>query len=170
MTGEVIAFFVLAIVAIMGGMLLLHLSNVVHMVVALVFTFLAIAGIFITLSAEFVAAVQVLIYSGAVTIIMLFGIMLTRHDDVSEKKQIKSSTLLAAGGVGAFFLLMFFAINGMSVSEPATNLHVDNTKRIGELLYTNYLIPFELISVLLLAALIGAIILAKRDDKQEEKP
>jgi NADH-quinone oxidoreductase subunit J len=71
-TGELVAFMALALVAVIGGVLLLNLSKVVHMVVALVFTFVSLAGIYVLLSAEFIAVVQVLIYSGAITIIMLF--------------------------------------------------------------------------------------------------
>ena len=80
-TGEFIAFIVLAVIALVGGVLLLNLTKVVHMVLALVATFISIAGIYVLLSAEFLAVVQILIYSGAITIIMLFGIMLTKHDD-----------------------------------------------------------------------------------------
>ncbi len=89
-SGEILAFIILALAAILGGVLLLNLTKVVHMVVALVLSFLSIAGIFILLSAEFVAVVQVLIYSGAITIIMLFGIMLTKHNDseASTKKTV----------------------------------------------------------------------------------
>ena len=86
-TGEFLAFMLLAIIAVSGGVLLLNLTNVVHMVLALVATFISIAGIYILLSAEFLAVVQILIYSGAITIIMLFGIMLTRPDTSSEEKQ-----------------------------------------------------------------------------------
>lgn len=83
-SGELIAFFGLALVAILGGVLLITLTKVVHMVIALVFTFLSIAGIYLLLSAEFVAIVQILIYSGAITIVMLFGIMLTNHREHDE--------------------------------------------------------------------------------------
>ncbi|MCK6259191.1 NADH-quinone oxidoreductase subunit J [Fictibacillus sp. KIGAM418] len=169
MTGEMIAFFVLALTAIGSGVLMINLSNVVHMVVALVFTFLAIAGIYITLSAEFVAAVQVLIYSGAITIIMLFGIMLTRHEKDTETKMPKLTVLLSGAGVAVFFLIMFFGINRLSLGTPAAGLHIENTKKIGVELYSKYIIPFELTSVLLLVALIGAIVLAKRDGEEEAK-
>ena len=80
-SGEFIAFIVLAVTALMGGVLLLNLTKVVHMVLSLVATFVSIAGIYILLSAEFLAVAQILIYSGAITIIMLFGIMLTGKDD-----------------------------------------------------------------------------------------
>ncbi|KSU81871.1 NADH-quinone oxidoreductase subunit J [Fictibacillus enclensis] len=167
MTGESIAFFILALTAIAGGVMMINMSNVIHMVVALVFTFLAIAGIYITLSAEFVAAVQVLIYSGAITIIMLFGIMLTRHERMTEWKLPKMTVLLSGAGILVFFLIMFFGINRLSLGNPATDLHIDNTKKIGVELYSKYVIPFELTSVLLLVALIGAIVIAKRDDEKE---
>src|SRR4051795_2779939 len=87
MSGEFIAFLLLALIAITGGILLLNLTKVIHMVLALVATFISIAGIYILLSAEFLAVVQILIYSGAITIIMLFGIMLTNPDKSSEEKQ-----------------------------------------------------------------------------------
>ena len=80
-TGEFLAFLLLSIIAVSGGVLLINLTNVVHMVLALVATFISIAGIYILLSAEFLAVVQILIYSGAITIIMLFGIMLTRPSE-----------------------------------------------------------------------------------------
>ncbi|WP_257348115.1 NADH-quinone oxidoreductase subunit J [Pseudalkalibacillus decolorationis] len=169
MNGELIVFFILALVAIGSGILMLNLTKVVHMVIALVFTFLSIAGLYVMLSAEFLAFVQILIYSGAITIIMLFGIMLTRHSDRTESKIGVPRTVLVLGGIVAFFLVMFFQINDLSFGEQATVLHVDNTEKIGVELYSKFVIPFELTSVLLLVALVGAIVLAKRDDEEEAK-
>lgn len=168
MTGELLAFFILALIAIIGGVLMLNLTKVVHMVVALVFTFLAFAGLYITLSAEFVAVVQVLIYSGAITIIILFGIMLTKHNDEEVKKPRRWKTIFAALGVIGFFLVMYFSINDLTLGEQATTLHENNVLQIGTEMYSKYIIPFELTSVLLLVALIGAIILSKKDDKEGE--
>lgn len=169
MNGEIIAFLILATLAILGGILMLNLTKVIHMLLSLVMTFLAIAGIYVLLSAEFVAAVQVLIYSGAITIIMIFGIMLTKHND--SQQHIKSSprNIVVGIGVVAFFILMYVLIDGVSFGEQATDLHVENTKQIGIELYSHYVIPFELMSIVLLVALIGAIILAKRDDVEEAR-
>jgi NADH-quinone oxidoreductase subunit J len=167
MSGEMIAFFLLALTAIAGGVLLINLTNVVHMVVALIFTFIAIAGIYVTLSAEFVAVVQVLIYSGAITIIMLFGIMLTRHQE-KEKHMPRLKTMLTGLAIGLFFLIMYGKIKDLDFGQQNAELHIDNTKKIGIELYSHYVIPFELTSVLLLVALIGSIILAKRDDDEKE--
>ncbi|WP_017756588.1 NADH-quinone oxidoreductase subunit J [Calidifontibacillus oryziterrae] len=164
MSGELIAFFILALIAIGGGVLMLNTTRVTHMVISLVFTFLAFAGLYVLLSAEFVAAVQVLIYSGAITIIILFGIMLTKHDDQEVNKPRFWKTFFVSIGVIGFFLTMYFAINDLSLGEQATNLHENNTMQIGTELYSKYIIPFELTSVVLLVALIGAIILSKKDD------
>ncbi|XJZ27130.1 NADH-quinone oxidoreductase subunit J [Bacillota bacterium Lsc_1132] len=169
MTGEFIAFMGLALVAIIGGVLLINLTKVVHMVVALVFTFVSIAGIYVLLSAEFVAVVQILIYSGAITIIMLFGIMLTKHDDESEAQTGKWRKWLLLLGVIGFAFAVYMGIYNLDIEQVASNLHVNNTLQIGKALYSKFVIPFELTSVLLMVALVGAIILAKKDEKEANK-
>ena len=168
MSGEFIAFLVLAIIALSGGVLLLNLTKVVHMVLALVATFISIAGIYVLLSAEFLAVVQILIYSGAITIIMLFGIMLTRHDDqvVNTGGWVRKTALIL--GVIGFGIVVYLGIYNLEFPQAqASTLHENNTEQIGMALYTKYIIPFELTSVVLLVALIGAIILAKHDDVKE---
>lgn len=167
MSGELLAFFILALIALGGGILMLTLKKVIHMVVALVFTFLSIAGIYVMLSAEFVAVVQVLIYSGGVSIIMLFGIMLTKHDARARLPVSRLRYALAALGVLAFFLIMFYGINNLNLGGADHTLQNHNTEKIGLSLYSVYIIPFEITSMLLLVALVGAITLAKRDDEKE---
>ncbi|MBO9130051.1 NADH-quinone oxidoreductase subunit J [Bacillus sp. 165] len=172
MSGELLVFSVLALIAILGGILMLNLTKVMHMVLALVFTFLSIAGLYVMLSAEFVAVVQVLIYSGAVTIIMIFGIMLTKHNDETETSGSVLQRFLILIGVIAFGVVLYTAVynldfTGSSLSQQPA-LYEENTKQIGLTLYSKYIIPFELTSVLLLTALVGAIILAKKDDGTEE--
>lgn len=166
-SGEFLAFMSLALVAVIGGVLLLNLSKVMHMVVALVFTFVSIAGIFVLLSAEFVAVVQIMIYSGAITIIMLFGIMLTRHNDVSVPKTGRWRKLLLLLGVLAFAFAVYIGIYNLDIPQTPSELYVNNTEQIGVELYSKFIIPFELISILLLVALVGSIVLAKRDDEKE---
>jgi len=169
MSGSVIAFFALAVVGIVSSLLVIYLNKVVQMVVAIVFTFLSIAGIYILLSAEFLAAAQVLLYSGAITIMMLFGIMLTKHDDrkVASIHWLKRGAILAS--IIGFFIVVYVGISNFTFPTMADSLHVNNTEQIGIALYTHYIIPFELMSVLLLAALVGAIVIAKKDDTKEEE-
>src|SRR3954451_1097294 len=121
-TGEFIAFIVLAVIALVGGVLLLNLTNVVHMVLALVATFISIAGIYVLLSAEFLAVVQILIYSGAITIIMLFGIMLTKHDDDSEPKTGRLRKLLLFLGVVGFAFAVYIGIYNFNIEQVPTKL------------------------------------------------
>lgn len=168
MSGQYIAFFVLALIALGGGIFMLNLNKVVHMVVALVFTFVSLAGIYVLLSAEFVAAVQVLIYSGAITIIMLFGIMLTRHQDDGQSTGSPLRKALALLGTVAFGAVMYIGIRTLDFGTEAVGLHDKNTEQIGIAMYSKYVIPFELTSVLLLVALVGAVILAKKMIRRRE--
>ncbi|MGG0250338.1 NADH-quinone oxidoreductase subunit J [Peribacillus frigoritolerans] len=169
LSGELIAFIGLALVAIIGGVLLITLTKVVHMVIALVFTFLGIAGIYMLLSAEFVAIVQILIYSGAITIVMLFGIMLTKHqeNDAPAKGGWGNFSLLAA--IAGFAVAVYLGIYNLDIPVQPTALHEENTKQIGIELFSKYVIPFEVMSVLLLVALVGAIVLAKKDDEEGDR-
>ncbi|MBM4761521.1 NADH-quinone oxidoreductase subunit J [Bacillus sp. B15-48] len=168
-SGEFFAFFALALVAIVGGVLLLNLRKVVHMVIALVFTFLSIAGIYILLSAEFLGVVQIMIYSGAITVILLFGIMLTNHNDEDETttKTPRWKKVWLILGVLAFGAVFYVGIYNLDFGGPPADLHVNNTEQIGILLFSEYIIPFELMSVLLLVAFVGAIILSKKDEDEE---
>ncbi|WP_394172601.1 NADH-quinone oxidoreductase subunit J [Guptibacillus hwajinpoensis] len=168
MTGELLVFIVLFLITITGGLLMLNLTKVIHMMMALVLTFLGIAGFYIMLSAEFVAVVQILIYSGAITIIMLFGIMLTKHTETEPKTGWAKKGVVFTGIV-LFFLIMFKGIRTISLGPQADDLHVNNTEQIGIMLYTDYVIPFELVSVVLLVALVGAVVLAKKDEKDEKE-
>ncbi|HJV31933.1 MAG TPA: NADH-quinone oxidoreductase subunit J [Bacillales bacterium] len=164
-SGEFLAFMILALVAVVGGVLLLNLRKVIYMVVALVFTFVSIAGIYVLLSAEFIAGVQILIYSGAITIIMLFGIMLTHHHGEDEAQGGKLRKFLLFLGVVGFAFAVYMGIYNLDIEQVPTKLFENNTMQIGKALYTKHIIPFEVTSVLLLVALVGAIVLAKKDEK-----
>jgi NADH-quinone oxidoreductase subunit J len=164
-SGTNIAFFIFALFAIGGAIFMISFTKVVHMVTALTFTFLSLAGLYVLLEAEFVAFVQVLIYAGAVTILMIFGIMMTRHDHEEEQpKRPVHNVLLGIGSIGLFAVL-FYAIQKAGFTPGTTSkTGTDNTLEIGNLLYNQYVIPFELMSVLLTVAFIGAIVIAKREE------
>ncbi|WP_096203064.1 NADH-quinone oxidoreductase subunit J [Bacillus sp. FJAT-45350] len=167
MNGELLAFFALALIAISGGVLMINLTKVVHIIVALAFTFISIAGFYVLLSAEFIAFVQVLIYAGAISIVMLFGIMLTKHDDKQVLTVSIWRSLAVLVGVVAFFIIMFVGINDLSFEEQAVGLHEDNVRQIGIEIFSKFVIPFETVGVILLVALVGAVALAKNDEEEE---
>ncbi|GGE05168.1 NADH:ubiquinone oxidoreductase subunit J [Marinithermofilum abyssi] len=161
--GEFLAFFLLSVMAIGGAVFMIHFTRVVHMVLALAFTFLSIAGIYVLLHAEFVAAVQVLIYTGAVSILMLFGIMLTKHRTSDHSDSRSRHQLLSFVGVAAFFGVIMWVIYHTPFSGGKAETAKYTVANLGEWVFKQYVIPFELTSVLLLAALVGAVILAKKE-------
>lgn len=164
-SGEFAAFIVLAICVISGAVLMISLTKVVHMVVALAFTFIGLAGVYVILSAEFVAIVQILIYAGAITILMIFGIMMTKHNSEEvEPHRPWHNTLLIVGSLGLFGIL-FFVIRETTFPETESlKVEAQSTLAIGKLLYNDHVLPFELVSILLTVAFIGAIVMAKREE------
>lgn len=163
-SGENIAFFICALFAIGGAIFMLSFTKVVHMVLALALTFLSLSGLYFILEAEFVGVVQILIYAGAISILMIFGIMMTKHkEDEEEPKRPWHNGLLFAGAAGLFGII-FYAIQQSEIPAGEFPSVQDNTMEIGKQLFTLHVIPFELMSVLLTVAFIGAIIIAKREE------
>lgn len=163
-TGEFVAFFVLAVIMISGAVLMISFTKVVHMVISMAAVFLGLGGMFVLLEAEFVAFVQVLIYAGAISILMVFGIMMTKHQAMQEEPVRPLHESLSAIAALCLFGILFYAIRitEFPAGEPF-QAGEDNTMEIGKLLYTGYVIPFELVSVLLTVAFIGAIVIAKKE-------
>lgn len=155
-------FFVLAGFTVAAALLVVLRRNIVHSAVALIFSFCGVAGIYVLLDAEFLGAVQILIYVGGITILLLFAIMLTtriaaRVDVFNE--QVGLSALIA---VGITAVLVYASLTGIQMAgEPPPP--IETTPALGRLLLTNHVLPFEVASVLLLAAMVGAIILARRE-------
>ncbi|REK69526.1 NADH-quinone oxidoreductase subunit J [Paenibacillus paeoniae] len=163
-TGEYVVFFIFATIIIGGAVLMISLEKVVHMVISMAAAFLGLAGMYVLLDAEFVAFVQVLIYAGAVSILMIFGIMMTKHNGEAAEPVKPLHETLAVIGALCLFGLLFYAIRASDFqSTAAFHPGEDNTLAIGELLFTGYIVPFELLSILLTVAFIGAIALAKKE-------
>jgi NADH-quinone oxidoreductase subunit J len=159
-----ILYLLFAVLAIGGGIIMISSTKVVHMVISLAVTFLSLAGLYLMLSAEFVAFVQVLIYAGAVSILMIFGIMMTKHrDEEKELRRPVHNALVFIGCLGLFGIL-FYAIQKANFPVGTFNPGENNPLEIGKLLFNVHVIPFEIMSVLLTVAFIGAIIVAKREE------
>tara|TARA_Y100001968_G_C19207544_1_gene643082 strand:+ start:226 stop:828 length:603 start_codon:yes stop_codon:yes gene_type:complete len=162
---ELICFGVLSLIVVIGSLGVVLLGNIVYSAFLLGGVFMAVAGLYLLLNASFVAAAQVLVYVGAINVLILFAIML-----VNKKEELKTIAGLkirrivsAAVCLGLLALLIRVVITTpWSIPGPAP-VGEESTARIGEHLFTDYLLPFELASVLLLMAMIGAIVLARRD-------
>ena len=164
-TTEQICFLVLAAVLVIGSLGVVLLENIVYSAFLLGGVFLSVAGLYLLLNASFVAAAQVLVYVGAVTVLILFAIMLVnKKENLTAIPSLLSRRLLSGGVcIGLFILLLRVAFTTVWPLPGPTSIGEEATFRIGEHFFTDYLLPFELASVLLLMAMIGAIVLARRD-------
>ena len=157
-------FYTFALASIIGGIGLIIARNVFHSALFLVVTLGSVAGIFVISGADFLAAVQVLIYIGAVMILVLFAVMLTPQ--TSGLPNLTSPGQALAGIAVAIVIFGLTAGTLISAQWPITilaPLDVPTTESIGESLFTTFALPFEIASVLLLVAMIGAIVIARDD-------
>lgn len=164
---EQVFFFYFAIVIAATSVLVVALRNPIYSTLALLIMFFHVAGLYVTLHAEFLAAVQIIVYAGAILVLYLFVVMLLNlKQDIRYHRQWP---IAAVVGVSlAVEALILTAMKGWTTPAAATGTEmaiagVGNTEAIGDVLYTTYLFPFEVASVILLVAMIGAIILAKKD-------
>ncbi len=160
---EVVTYFVLLLL-LSTAVRVVTTTNVIHAAVSLVFTLALTAVLFLLLSAEFVALVLILVYIGAVIVLFLFGIMITRaplgkNAELDNDKNKKAGALIA---FSIFLLFSYILINGFS-GEISID-QATSTKLLGEILLTKFVFPFEIVSFVLLAALIGGITLARKDE------
>jgi len=164
-TTELICFLVLSFTLVLGSLGVVLLPNIVYSAFLLGGVFLSVAGLYMLLNASFVAAAQVLVYVGAVNVLILFAIMLVnKKETLADIPGLLLRRVLSGAVCASLFALLLrvsfttdWALPGpIPVGEEATI-------RIGEHLFSDYLLPFELASVLLLMAMIGAIVLARRD-------
>jgi NADH-quinone oxidoreductase subunit J len=159
------AFCVLAVVGGLAAIAVVTVRNVVHAALYLVVSLLSVAGVYLLLGAEFVAWVQILIYVGAIVILFLFGLMLTKAPIGRDALDNQQRWLGALVGVGVFAGLVFLIQGAYPVQDAVAFRTVEGTTDVvGEAIFRNYVLPFEAVSFLLLAALIGAIVLARKDD------
>ncbi len=165
MSAQEYAFCVLAVVGGLAAVAVVTVRNVVHAALYLVVSLLSVAGVYLLLGAEFVAWVQILIYVGAIVILFLFGLMLTKAPIGRDALDNQQRWLGALVGVGVFAGLVFLIQRAYPVQDAVAFRTVEGTTDVvGEAIFRHYVLPFEAVSFLLLAALIGAIVLARKDD------
>jgi NADH-quinone oxidoreductase subunit J len=162
-----VAFYIIALSMAGAAIGVVRSPNVVHAALYLVVVLAGAAALYILVAAEFVAWVQVLIYIGAIVILFLFGIMLTRAPMRSEGN-LDNSQWIASGVVSLFVFgvitaLLVDAYGSKEIKLKDSLVVVGNTNTVGSSIFRDYLVPFEVVSMLLLAALVGAVVIARRD-------
>ena len=167
---ETILFFVFSISAVLSGVSVIGSRNPVNAAIFLALLLFFISGLFVLLGAFFLAAVQILIYAGAIMVLFLFVIMLL---NISEEERHKIHWFGITGGIFVFLALgvelVFLILKSQSQSDRPLPTLVGSTEAIGKLLFSKYLLPFEITSFILLVAMVGVIVLSKGQTKIDQK-
>ena len=162
MTAHDVFFYIFALITLLPAIVCVFHPNILYAGLSLFGSFFGVAGIYILLGADFIAATQVLIYVGGILVLILFAVMLSKdiYGAKFQDEKKKKILPLILGSILLGFLLKFILTTPWNMTLTDED-PLPTTSRLGDLLLTDYLLPFELASILLLAALIGAIILAR---------
>ena len=161
-------FAIIALVTLAGAVAAMSLRNLVHCALCLMLAFGGLAALFLQLDAQFVGLAQILVYIGAVAILIVFAILLTRGSELPQQPALTSSWVMGAGVAVLTFGSLAAAMLASSVTPATANPKTDvaaevAVTRIGEKLMTDYVLPLEVVALLLTAALIGAVIIAMQE-------
>jgi NADH-quinone oxidoreductase subunit J len=167
---DTISFYAFALLVLGGGILTITRRNAVHSAISLIVSLLGVAGLYLLQQAEFLFAVQVVLYVGGIMLLFLFVIMLVNLDDAAKERQFNKAWLVglaAVAGVAAeigYFLYRgkdsFHVADVMAAVPPPAAL--GNTEMLADSLFSEYLLPFEIASILLLVAVVGSVVMAKK--------
>jgi NADH-quinone oxidoreductase subunit J len=165
MTPQLAIFFVLAALAVLGALSLIFQRHPIHSALSLIVVMIALAGLYLLMGAEFVAAVQIIVYGGAIMVLFVFVIMLL---NVGVEERTNVSKLAGVAGVPLAVALLGFLAAAIARSNESAQTGLQsgtlaNTKEISTMLFREFVYPFELTSFLILVAILGAIVLAQRE-------
>jgi NADH-quinone oxidoreductase subunit J len=155
-------FYLFGFIIIVSGILVVSLKDIFHCALMLVVCMFSVAALYVLLGADFIAAVQVLIYVGAVAVLMIFAIMLTARVSGAGIKQQNEQVPIALITTLVFVAVTLFGLGKTVWNVSTRTVPAEGTMKLGKLLLTTYVLPFEIVSVVLLVALIGAIVIARR--------
>jgi len=162
-----ILFWILSVLAVGSAMMVVASKNPVHSILFLIITFFAISGHYILLNAQFLAIVNIIVYAGAIMVLFLFVVMLMNLNAESEPPQKNKYILFGGTIAGACLLLVLVAAlkqsAGTTLMVQTNGGSVGLIENLGKLLFTDYVFPFEISSVLFLSAMIGAVVIAKKE-------
>lgn len=158
-------FYFLSVLILLSGVFVITCKNAVHSALALIFGLLAQAGLYLMLYAPFVAGVQIILYAGGIMVLFLFVIMLVSIDRSMKERQFNSQWvvgIIAATALGGLFIAVYTKGKDIFPEHALPMVENDNTQQIATMLYGKYMFAFEIASLLLLVAIIGAVVMAKK--------
>jgi NADH-quinone oxidoreductase subunit J len=161
-----ILFWFLSVLALFSALMMITSKNPVHSVLWLIVTFFSISGHYIVLNAQFLAIVNIIVYAGAIMVLFLFVIMLMNMNKSTEPQ--RNRWLKFAGGIagGCLLLVMVAALKDSEVQSRSTEVNTGDIgliKNLGKELFTTYVVPFEISSILFLSAMVGAVVIGKKE-------
>ena len=163
MVAQNVFFAILALLMIVSALKVVTTKNIVHAALWLVLVLAGVAGQFLLLGAEFVGVTQILVYIGAVIVLLLFGVMLTKAS-IGDEENINMPNRVLPAVIGTLmFAVMSYPIIDSYRGEELPKETVTNAARVSDSIFSDFIIPFEAVSVLLLAALIGAVVIARKE-------
>jgi len=164
-----LSFAIIAVFTVAGALAAMTLRNLIHCALALVLAFLGLAAFYLQLGAQFVGFAQVLIYVGAVAILIVFAILLTRSHESLARTLLSPGWITSSLVAAAVFAILAWSIHSSGISQlPSRSRPEVTVKQIGEALMSPYVFPFEVIGLLLTAALVGAVTIAMREQRSRK--
>lgn len=162
---EQIIFFIVAFIAVASAFYFVFARNPLYAILSLIVTFFSIAAMYILLNAQFLGIVQIIVYAGAIMVLFLYILMmlnLNREDESKKQNLMKFAGVFSAG---LLLIGMLGAFRGYQAKTTSTNVDssIGLTKNLGRLLFNEYVLPFELASILILAGIVGAVLIGKKD-------
>ena len=158
-------FYLFAAIMLIGGIMVITRKNPVHSALALIVTLLAQASIYLMLYAPFVAGVQIILYAGGIMVLFLFVIMLVSIERSMKERQFNSqwvAGIVAATALGGLFIAVYMKGTSILPDHALSVVEDNNTQEVAKVLYGQYMFAFEIASLLLLVAIIGAVVMAKK--------
>lgn len=168
MTPESFFFYLLSALALVSAVLMITRRSPVISVLYLILNFFSLAGLYLTLNAQFIAVIQIIVYAGAIMVLFLFVVMLLRLGDETQFAEKLGSRKLAGIGLSIALLaeivyIIIFRGGDKHLAQAENAAAIGTVESIGTEMFTRFLFPFEVTSIILLAAIVGAVVLAKRD-------
>lgn len=162
---EQIIFFLVAFLAVASALYFVFARNPLYSVLSLIVTFFSIAAMYILLNAQFLGIVQVIVYAGAIMVLFLYVLMMLNLNKNDESKKQNLSKFIGVFAAGILLIGLLGAFKGLKGNSFAGNVDssVGLTKNLGRLLFNEYVLPFELASILILAGIVGAVLIGKKD-------
>jgi len=163
---DTLFFYLFAALALGGAIFTVTRRSPVHSAVSLIVSLLGVAGLYLLQRAEFLFAAQIILYVGGVMVLFLFVIMLVNLEEAARERQFNGQLWLALASIAGIAVAAFYLIGKAAAEwgkpQPAATLAGSNVERLSDVLFHEYLLPFELVSVLLLAAMVGAVLMARK--------